>query len=67
MATMLYRIGTLTYRHRWQTLVAWLILITGMAVAAAHLSQPIANNFTIPGLESVKAQDTIKAILAIFR
>lgn len=60
MATMLYRIGTLTYRHRWQTLVAWLILITGIAVAAAHLSQPIANNFTIPGLESVKAQDTIK-------
>ena len=60
MAQMLYRLGRLTYLNRWKTLVVWLLLIAGMAAAAANLSQPLSNNFTIPGLESIEAQDEIK-------
>ena len=60
MAQMLYRLGRLTYLNRWKTLVVWLLLIAGMAAAAANLSQPLSNNFTIPGLESIEAQDKIK-------
>ena len=60
MAQLLYRLGRLTYLNRWKTLVVWLLLIAGMAAAAANLSQPLSNNFTIPGLESIEAQDEIK-------
>ena len=60
MAQMLYRLGRLTYLNRWKTLVVWLLLIAGMAAAAANLSQPLSNNFSIPGLESIEAQDKIK-------
>ena len=60
MAQLLYRLGRLTYLNRWKTLVVWLLLVAGMAAAAANLSQPLSNNFTIPGLESIEAQDEIK-------
>ena len=60
MAQLLYRLGRLTYLNRWKTLVVWLLLIAGMAAAAANLSQPLSNSFTIPGLESIEAQDEIK-------
>ena len=60
MAQLLYRLGRLTYLNRWKTLVVWLLLIAGMAAAAANLSQPLSNNFSIPGLESIEAQDKIK-------
>ena len=60
MAQLLYRLGRLAYLNRWKTLVVWLLLIAGMAAAAANLSQPLSNNFTIPGLESIEAQDEIK-------
>ena len=60
MAQLLYRLDRLTYLNRWKTLVVWLLLIAGMAAAAANLSQPLSNNFTIPGLESIEAQDEIK-------
>ena len=60
MAQLLYRLGRLAYLNRWKTLVVWLLLVAGMAAAAANLSQPLSNNFTIPGLESIEAQDEIK-------
>ena len=60
MAQLLYRLGRLTYLNRWKTLVVWLLLIAGMVAAAANLSQPLSNNFSIPGLESIEAQDKIK-------
>lgn len=60
MAHLLYKLGGMTYLHRWKTLAAWLLLIVGMAAAAANLSKPVSNNFTIPGLESIEAQDKLK-------
>ena len=53
MAQLLYRLGRLAYLNRWKTLVVWLLLIAGMAAAAANLSQPLYNNLTITGLESI--------------
>lgn len=60
MAQLLYRIGRAAYLHRWATVLVWFLIIGGMATAAINFSQPPTNKFTIPGLESVVAQDTIK-------
>lgn len=60
MAQLLYRIGRAAYLHRWKTAIVWLLIIVGISTAAINFSQPLANKFTVPGLESVAAQDTIK-------
>ena len=60
MATFLYRIGRSAYLHRWRFIAVWVLLIIGAGAAAATLTQPMSNNFTIEGLESVETQERIQ-------
>lgn len=60
MATFLYRIGRSAYLHRWRFIAAWLLLIIGMATAAATLSQQTTTTFSIPGLESIETQEKMQ-------
>ncbi|MGW5876726.1 MMPL family transporter [Nocardiopsis terrae] len=56
MATLLYRLGKFTYRHRWSVIIAWIALVAALATAAAVFRVPVNDSFSIPGTES---QDTV--------
>lgn len=60
MATFLYKVGRSAYLHRWRFIAIWILLILGAGTAAATLTQPMSNSFTIEGLESVETQERIK-------
>ncbi|MBT0567392.1 MMPL family transporter [Williamsia sp. CHRR-6] len=56
MATYLYRIGRWSYTNRFKMIGIWVLVLVGMGVAAATLSGPTSNTFTIPGIPSERAQ-----------
>ena len=60
MATFLYKIGRSAYLHRWRFIAVWILLVLGVGAAAATLTQPMSNNFTIEGMESVKTQERLQ-------
>ena len=60
MATFLYKVGRSAYLHRWRFIAIWILLILGAGTAAATLTQPMSNSFTIEGLESVETQERIQ-------
>jgi RND superfamily putative drug exporter len=63
MASLLHRLGRTAYR-RWPFfLVGWLLVIAAVGGVAATKSQPFSDAFTIPGLESVEAAETIPELM----
>ncbi|MBG0831071.1 MMPL family transporter [Planomonospora sp. ID67723] len=59
MATLLYRLGRASFRHRRTVLVLWLALLAALGGAAAAFMGPTASNFTMPGTESQRALDAL--------
>ncbi|MCW2525012.1 MAG: hypothetical protein JWO63_3347, partial [Frankiales bacterium] len=59
MASYLYRLGKLSFRHRRIVLALWLLVLVGVGVGASTLSKPTSNTFTIPGVEAQKAIDLV--------
>ena len=59
MATLLYRLGRGSFRHRRIVLSVWIVLLAGLALGAAILSGPSTNNVTIPGTEAQRALDSL--------
>ncbi|MFD0314812.1 MMPL family transporter [Streptomyces flavalbus] len=59
MATWLYRLGTGAYRHRRLVLAAWLAVLAAAVACLVLLGGKLDNEFTIPGSESQRAQDTM--------
>lgn len=58
MASLLYRIGSFSFR-RWPVVVAvWLVAIIGAGVLAGSVAKPFVNSFSIPGIASLEAQTT---------
>jgi putative drug exporter of the RND superfamily len=57
MATLLYRLGKTAYRRWPVVLVVWLLALGGVGVVAATMSQPMSDQFSIPGIPSEKATD----------
>jgi putative drug exporter of the RND superfamily len=55
MATFLARVGSFCYRRRKFVLVSWLVALALLVAAAATLSKPSSNNFSLPGTEAQKA------------
>ncbi|MGN0145973.1 MAG: MMPL family transporter [Arthrobacter koreensis] len=60
MASLLYRLGKFSFRHRWWFLSAWLVMLLGIGGAFAAFSAPTTNNFTIPGSESQRVLDELR-------
>ncbi len=57
MAHALYRLGRLAHR-RWPVfLLAWILVLAGIGGAAAAMSKPMSDAFTIPGIPSEQAMD----------
>jgi RND superfamily putative drug exporter len=60
MATLLYRLGQVSFRRRRLVVVLWLVLLTALGGAALALKGPTASDFTMPGTESQRAIDALK-------
>ncbi len=59
MATYLYRVGRWAFTNRFKVIGIWLLILVGMGVAASTLSEPTSSNFSIPGIPSEKAQNSL--------
>jgi len=55
------RWATFAVRHRGRVLIGWAVLIAAIAAIALTLGGSYADTFTIPGAESQKALDVLKA------
>lgn len=57
MASLLYRLGRTAYR-RWPIFIAtWLVVLAVVATLGVVFSQPMTDQFTMPGIESVEAAE----------
>jgi RND superfamily putative drug exporter len=59
MATVLYRLGRASFRHRWLVLVLWIVVLGALGGAAAAFKGPTSSDFTMPGTESQRAIDAL--------
>ncbi len=55
MAVYLYRLGRFCFRNRWAVLGVWVLLLALAGTAAATLSGPTSESFSIPGVPSLEA------------
>ena len=60
MAGLLARIGRGTFRHRWATLLAWLMILIAVASISVIVSKPESTQFTVPGTQSQQAMDLLE-------
>ncbi|MFF1827996.1 MMPL family transporter [Paenarthrobacter sp. NPDC058040] len=63
MASLLYRLGKFSYRRRWLVISLWLAVLVAVGGSAAAFHGTMSNNFTIPGTETQKMADKLKAAL----
>ncbi|MEV4642290.1 MMPL family transporter [Actinoplanes sp. NPDC049548] len=60
MATLLYRLGRVSFRHRRLVVVLWLVLLGALGGAAFAFQGPTSSDFTMPGTESQRAIDALR-------
>ncbi|WP_413250442.1 MMPL family transporter [Sinomonas flava] len=63
MATLLYRLGRFAYDRRWLVLGVWLVIVAAVGGSAAAFHGQMTNNFQIPGTETQRMLDKLKAEL----
>ncbi len=61
MATFLYRLGRASFRRRWLVTGVWTVLLIVFGLGAVGLSGQLSNAVSIPGTESQRAIDHLKA------
>ncbi|WP_353988355.1 MMPL family transporter [Ruicaihuangia caeni] len=62
MATLLYRIGSFSFRRAWAVIAAWLLLAALALGAGLGLGGQMQESFAIPGTESQAAIDRLAAV-----
>ncbi|MGI5212623.1 MMPL family transporter [Plantactinospora sp. CA-290183] len=60
MATVLYRLGRASFRHRRLVVALWLVALAALGGAAAAFMGSTSSNFSIPGTESQRAIDALQ-------
>lgn len=63
MALLLYRLGMFSYRRRWLVISLWLAALLAVGGSAAAFHGTLSNNFQIPGTETQRIADKLKADL----
>lgn len=66
MATFLYKLGRLAYRRRWVFVSAWLVALLAIGASAGAFMGTLTNSFSIPGTETQRALDKLKAEMPEF-
>lgn len=59
MATLLYRLGHFSVRHRRSVLIAWLVILAALATSALTANAALSSTFSIPGMKSQTALDQL--------
>src|SRR5437868_2204105 len=59
MATLLYRLGRSSFRHRRLVLALWIAAVAVLGASAAAFNGPTSSNFSMPGTESQRALDAL--------
>lgn len=59
MATWLYRIGEATARRAWAVILAWALIIAGVAGAYTAFHGKLSNTFTMPGTQTQQLSDEL--------
>jgi putative drug exporter of the RND superfamily len=65
VASLLYRLGRISYRRRWRVLLLMVAVLGLLGVGAATLSGPTTNAFNIPGTESTRALAVLKEKMGV--
>ncbi|MFC7548500.1 MMPL family transporter [Plantactinospora sp. GCM10030261] len=60
-ASRFARLAGWSYRHRWLALLVWLVAVVGVSVGAQAAGTAYRNDFSLPGTESQRALDTLRA------
>jgi putative drug exporter of the RND superfamily len=55
------RLAAWSYRRRWSALVLWVVVLAGVTVASQAVGSDYHNDFSLPGTESQRALDTLRA------
>ena len=58
---MLERLAHWTYRHRWLTLIIWIVALFGFIGLSQKEKGPYGKSFSLPGTESQAVQDIFKS------
>src|SRR5437588_971030 len=58
---MLERLARWSYRNRWRVVVIWIVALVGIGFAGTKFRGQYSMNFSLPGAESQKAFDLLKA------
>ena len=61
MSTYLYRLGRFSVRRRWFVLGAWVLAVVALTIAGKAAGGSLKDQFTVPGVESQRATDLLKA------
>ena len=56
---MLKRVADVCYRHRWRTLIGWVVLLIGINVVAGSVGSSFSQTFNLPNTDSQKAFDLL--------
>ena len=57
MAEFLHKLGVVTYKHPWQTIGVWLVLLAVLGGLAFTFMKPTSSALSIPGTDAQKAID----------
>ncbi|WP_372696837.1 MMPL family transporter [Arthrobacter sp. JSM 101049] len=66
MATFLYKLGRLAYRRRWIFVSIWAVVLLAIGLSAGAFMGKLTNSFSIPGTETQRALDKLKAEMPEF-
>jgi putative drug exporter of the RND superfamily len=55
------RLAAWSYRRRWSALVLWVVVLAGVTVASQAVGSDYHNDFSLPGTESQRALDSLRA------
>ncbi len=62
MATFLHKVGTTMYRHPWQVITAWVVLLGVLGFTAFTFMKPTSSAISIPGTEAQQAIDRMQEL-----